>query len=44
MTQLVSILFLVAGIIGAVPYEHPHRGTLAWALVFVAGLLMLIGR
>lgn len=44
MSQIVAILFLIAGIVGGVPVEFPHRGSLAWALVFVAGLLMVIGR
>ena len=44
MSQIVAVLFLIAGIVGAIPIENPYRGSLAWALVFVAGLLMLIGR
>ncbi len=47
MSQIVAVLFLLAGLIGAVPYnEGPwaHRSSLSWALVFVAALLMLVGR
>ena len=42
MSQIEAILFLLAGLIGAVPLDHPYRGSLAWALVFVAGLLMIV--
>jgi hypothetical protein len=42
MSQIEAILFLAAGFIGAVPIDNAYRGSLAWALVFLAGLLMLI--
>lgn len=42
MAQLPAILLMIAGIVGAIPINNPHRSTLAWALVFVAGLLMIV--
>ena len=37
--NLIGILFFVAGIIGLVPGDT----RIAWALVMIAGLLMVIG-
>ena len=38
MGNIVGILFLVAGVIGCLPLD----GRIAWALVAVAGLLMVV--
>lgn len=46
MGKIELVLLMVAGFFGAIPYsEGPwqHKASLSWALVFLAGLLALIG-
>ena len=38
MSNIVAILFIVAGIVGALPVDS----RIAWVLVAVAGLLMIL--
>lgn len=35
-----AVLFLIAGIVGAIPV--PHGNQIAWVLVAIAGVLMLV--
>lgn len=39
MGNIVGILFLIAGVLGCFPVD----GRVAWALVAIAGLLMIVG-
>jgi uncharacterized membrane protein YuzA (DUF378 family) len=39
MGHIVAILFLIAGIVGCLPLDT----RIAWALVAIAGLLMIVG-
>lgn len=38
MAQLPAILFIIAGIVGALPVDN----RIAWVLVAVAGVLMIV--